>query len=387
MTQGQVATHPMGDAPMQAVAAPASEDWRFAGLDLIPAQTAVLDRQGVIQYVNAAWDRFAQANGYRGGGFVGINYLEVCHSAEGAERDDGSAFAAGLHQVLAGTADQFALSYPCHAPDRERWYKAIVESHGEEVVVCHVDITAEHAAAARVTDPVWNRATLHELKTPLNSVRGFAELALDNLDTGAGSTVDLPDCLATIRDSADQMLQVVNDVLRNANAAARRDEDVPIAEILADIRERHRGVAARRRIAIATHTDGQLYVRADPDRLTKILDNLVSNAVKYSTDGGSVTMAGRANASHGVEISVSDTGIGIAPDDLAAIFRPYVRLDARSAVAEREGAGLGLAVARNLMHMHGGDIRVTSAPGAGSRFTLAFPSWRTVRPAPQACDA
>jgi K+-sensing histidine kinase KdpD len=370
-------THPMGDAPMQAVAAPASDAWRFAGLDLIPAQTAVLDRQGVIQYVNAAWNRFARANGYRGDGFVGINYLDVCRSADGAERDDGSAFAAGLHQVLAGGADQFALSYPCHAPDRERWYKALVERHGDAVVVCHVDITAEHTAAARAVDPIWNRATLHELKTPLNSVHGFAELALDEVRAARG-TVDIPDCLATIRDSADQMLQVVNDVLRNATSATLGDEDVPLDEILEDIRNRHHGAAARQGIALETRVAGNVVLRADPDRLTKILDNLVSNAVKYSPAGGTVRMTAGTNPSTGTEIAVDDDGIGIPAEHVPAIFKPYARLDEHPAVAKREGSGLGLAVARNLMQMHGGEIRVDSTPGAGSRFTLAFPAWRTL---------
>jgi len=362
---------------MQNLAAATGQDWRYVGLDLVPAQIAVLDRDGNIRYVNAAWDTFARTNGYRGPGFVGANYLDVCDSACGAERNDARAFADGLRGVLDGTADRFALSYPCHAPDRERWYKAVVERHDDVIVVSHTDITAEYSNAARMTDPVWNRATLHEMKTPLNSIQGFAELARDDLTHGRGH-VDVGDCLTTIREAAGRLLQVVNDVLRNPDSGGVGEEDIPVALVLDEIRARHRGAAVYRGVEIRTHADADPTVRADPDHLTKILDNLVSNAIKYSPNGGTVDVMAWLNAANGIEIAVTDTGIGMDPARVGQIFNPYVRLAEDATVAEREGSGLGLAVARNLMHVHGGDIRVDTAPGAGSRFTLAFPTWRTM---------
>lgn len=356
---------------------PGSIDHQFVGIDLVPAATAVLDRSGVIHQVNSAWTEFAEANGYRGGDFIGTNYLHVCDGACGAERGDALAFGDGLRQVLDGRAEQFSLTYPCHAPDRERWFKALAKRHGEIAVVSHVDITPEYQSAARMTDPVWNRAALHEIKTPLNSVRGYADLALTELERGGG-TVSVGDCLQAIRASSDDMLRVINDVLRNAQSATLSEEDVPVAMILTEIRGRHEGAAVRDGVDLDSDAPPDLHLLADPDRLTKVLDNLISNAVKYSREGSAVMVSAGLNPAGGVEIAVTDRGVGIPPDKLSAIFNPYVRLAEQQGMAEREGSGLGLAVARKLMFLHGGDIRVDSTPGAGSRFTVVFPSWRTL---------
>jgi signal transduction histidine kinase len=109
----------------------------------------------------------------------------------------------------------------------------------------------------------------------------------------------------------------------------------------------------------------------DPKALRRMLDALLDNAIKFNRVGGEVTVSAR-HAGGALEITVADTGIGIAREDLAKLFKPLTQLDAGLA-RKHEGAGLGLALARRLAELHGGTIEVESEPGKSSRFTLRFP--------------
>jgi signal transduction histidine kinase len=123
--------------------------------------------------------------------------------------------------------------------------------------------------------------------------------------------------------------------------------------------------------------DDDVTVFADPDRARQVLQNLVSNAVKFTAPGGriSVRAAARGNS---VRISVRDTGIGVPAEKLEFIFEPFVQLD-RDLASPREGAGLGLAISRDLARAMGGDITARSTPGNGSTFTFALPHARPPR--------
>ena len=98
-----------------------------AGLDLVPAQIALVASSGLIVHTNRAWDDFARANGYRGPGFVGQNYLELCACSTGAESEQADFFGEGLRRILSGEIDRFEVVYPCHAPGELRWFKAVIQ--------------------------------------------------------------------------------------------------------------------------------------------------------------------------------------------------------------------------------------------------------------------
>jgi signal transduction histidine kinase len=149
-------------------------------------------------------------------------------------------------------------------------------------------------------------------------------------------------------------------------------EDVPVDEVLATCEALVAPqVSARRLTMTVDGCDSALTVRADAEKLQQIVLNLVSNAVKFTEPGGSVTLVciPRIDA---VAITVRDTGHGIAPDQLERIFEPFVQVDARLA-RTHEGVGLGLAISRDLARGMGGDLTVESTPGAGSAFTLLLP--------------
>jgi len=124
-------------------------------------------------------------------------------------------------------------------------------------------------------------------------------------------------------------------------------------------------------ITVAT-VDPALTIVADSEKLSQILLNLLSNAIKFTPRGGRVTLSGRARDDGTVEIVVSDTGSGIAADQLERIFEPFVQVG-RMLNSGIEGTGLGLAISRDLARGMGGDITVVSSPGAGSSFTLRLP--------------
>jgi len=123
--------------------------------------------------------------------------------------------------------------------------------------------------------------------------------------------------------------------------------------------------------------DDDAVVHADSDRARQVLQNLVSNAVKFTPPGGHIAVRA-AMRGDTVRISVRDTGIGVAPEKLEFIFEPFVQLD-RDLTSSHEGAGLGLAISRDLARAMGGDITARSAPAKGSTFTLTLPRARQIR--------
>ena len=126
-----------------------------------------------------------------------------------------------------------------------------------------------------------------------------------------------------------------------------------------------------------------LAVRADAEKTRQILLNLVTNAIKFTEPGGTIRVSYH-RADGGVRIRVSDTGRGIAPEQQARIFDPFVQVDRHLTAESQQGVGLGLAISRDLARGMGGDLGVLSAPGEGSTFTLWLPAFDAAPPAPDA---
>jgi signal transduction histidine kinase len=219
----------------------------------------------------------------------------------------------------------------------------------------------------------------HELRTPLNAVIGFSEVLLEQMfgEINDKQAEYLQDILASGR----HLLSLINDILDLSKIEAGRMEldlsafDLPSAldNALTLVRER----ATRHSIRIELAVDERLgEMVGDERKIKQILLNLLSNAVKFTPEGGEVGL--RATLADGsVEISVSDSGIGIAPEDQEAIFEEFRQVGSDYA-RKREGTGLGLALARRFVELHGGRIWVKSELGRGSVFTFALP----VRPRP-----
>ena len=213
----------------------------------------------------------------------------------------------------------------------------------------------------------------HELRTPLTSISGFLEMMLDEQEGlgDAGLTY-----LDVIRRSTERLHHLVEDLLLIAQIEAHRVElDLSIVDLSGLVQasvEALRPAAAEKGIELEVLTDHAGVVRGDPHRLTQVLDNLVSNAVKFTEEGGTVTVSIASNGGSATLV-VADTGIGIPADELGKVFSRFFRA---STATQRtiSGTGLGLAISRALVEQHGGTISLESVEGEGTRVTVTLPA-------------
>jgi two-component system sensor histidine kinase BaeS len=245
----------------------------------------------------------------------------------------------------------------------------------------------EQARKAMVSD------VAHELRTPLSNIRGWLEAAEDGVS-------DLDPALVTLLHKEALVLQHVVDDLQDlavADAGSLRltVEPVPVRTAFEQVRAAHEARAAQSGVTLSVSASPSLVVQADALRLRQILDNLVANALRYVPSGGSVTVSAvgdsavgdsavgdrgvgdsavgdRGVGDRGVVISVTDTGAGIAEEDLPHVFDRFWRAD-KSRARSTGGSGLGLAIVRKLVEAHGGTVDVISTTGLGTTFTLRLP--------------
>ena len=214
----------------------------------------------------------------------------------------------------------------------------------------------------------------HEMRTPLTAIIGYIDLLLAR----DSSTPDEKHMLSTIRNNSHRLLDLVNNILDVSRIEDGRltlvRRGVEVLPAVAQALDVVRPMAEKKHIAIAVDISPEIpAVWADPKRMHQILVNLLGNAVKYTPDTGTVAIAGWPNeASEMVEISVSDTGIGVPADLLPHIFDRFSRVE-RPEIQHTVGTGLGLSIAKGLVEAHGGEIWVESDEGRGTCFTFTLP--------------
>ena len=214
----------------------------------------------------------------------------------------------------------------------------------------------------------------HELRTPLNAILGFSELLSDDT-TGRFDEGTRRRFLDQIHSSGQHLLQLINDILDLSKVEAGQMElqlqSVDLGSLIDEARETVEPLAQIKAIALHAEPGPELHLIADAAKVKQMLLNLLSNAIKFTPNGGSIQIRWR-QADSWVEIAVSDTGIGIAAEDLGRLFTEFQQLDAGPG-RQQEGTGLGLALTRRFAEMHGGQVKVESALGMGSTFTLRLP--------------
>ncbi|MBI4505879.1 MAG: GAF domain-containing protein, partial [Chloroflexi bacterium] len=214
----------------------------------------------------------------------------------------------------------------------------------------------------------------HELRTPLNAIIGFSELLLDAPPEGY-DTATRHTYVQSIYESGQHLLALINDILDLSKVEAGRME-LSLAPLLLDdlaarVITNVEPLAARKRIALEADLSAAGEIVADQSKVKQILYNLLSNAIKFTPDGGRVTVTAR-RLPDSLELTVADTGIGVAPQDIERIFDEFQQLD--SGPGRRyQGTGLGLALTKRFVELHGGRIWIESTPGEGSRFHFALP--------------
>lgn len=291
-----------------------------------------------------------------------------------------------LFRALAGEVFENQVVWFGHPDERRRAMSITVrrmhDAEGTDTgaVLIARDVTPE-MTALRARDRLVASVS-HELRTPLTSVLGYLDLALDTLDDPEQARRSLEIAAR----NGERLLEIVADILA-ASSSSRLSidmtispEPVDVAELVAATAEAWRPRAAERALTIDTSGIEPALAFADPLRLRQVMDNLVSNAVKYNRDGGAIFL-GCTTDGDTTWILVRDTGTGIADEDLGHLFERYFR--ARTDV---EGTGLGLSISRDIARAHGGEITVRTSRGLGSTFMVQLPADESAVPAPVLSD-
>jgi signal transduction histidine kinase len=213
----------------------------------------------------------------------------------------------------------------------------------------------------------------HELRTPLNAIIGFSEILHSTPDL---MEAERSEFAQTIHKSGKQLLKLINDILELTHIKAGRLELHPrpcqLAEAVDAAVSENAPLATKKELTVRTDVARNLQVMFDPRSLMHVLHNLVNNAVKFTPNGGSVSIAARVGP-QGTVVEVRDTGVGIRAEDREHLFEEFRQLDGSTARLY-EGVGIGLALSKRLVEMQGGQIWVNSEPGKGSVFSFLIPA-------------
>jgi len=256
----------------------------------------------------------------------------------------------------------FDQSVPTSGPDE---VKSLAKSFNDMVARVKVSQQAQRDFVTNIS---------HELRTPLTSIQGFSQAILD----GTASDPDSVRRAANvIYDEAERMSRLVNGLLDlarlDAVPASLNRVPLDLGKVLNSAVEKLTLRAKEKNITMKVRIDPLPSMLADTDRLSQVFTNLLENAIKYTPEGGTVMLAAKAGSGE-VIVAVADSGNGIPAEDLPRIFERFYRVDkARSG----KGYGLGLAITKDIVQAHGGSIRVESAVGSGTRFTVRLPAARS----------
>lgn len=359
-----------------------------ATLNALPMPLALIDEHGTILTANPPWQWPGERDRFVGrGARPGEDYFALCAAAGPA----GAEVRVHLAGVVQGIRPAAPVEYMIGAGTGGRTIRLlaapIAEGRAAGAVVAHLDITTERVAEQRMREAMRTveaadsaKTTFlahmsHELRTPLNAILGFSELIRD------AHLGPLPDryrgYAEDIHRSGQHLLALVNDVLDLSRVESGRLElqpepvdlasDIEGAVSLVAQRAEAHGIAIEQRVA----RDLPL-LHADPLRLRQILINLLTNAVKFTPDGGRVTIEAAAVA-RSVRITVADTGIGMTEQEIALALEPF-RQARKLSRRPREGSGLGLPLAKALVESHGGMLMIDSEPEVGTRITILLPT-------------
>lgn len=253
---------------------------------------------------------------------------------------------------------------------------AIISEHKQAEAELDRLLKAEQAAreaaeAANKAKSEFLAMMSHELREPLNAIAGYTELLAAGLH-GPVTDEQLQD-LERIHRSEKHLLGIINEVLSFARLETARIEydliDFPVHQAVSLVDSVMEPMIRAKQLSYTGGTNGaHLTVHADLERVQQILINLLSNAIKFTPPGGRISVS-TMDLGSAVAIAVSDTGCGVAEEDMDRIFEPFVHLDRRSTPG-LEGVGLGLAISRSLARGMGGELTVSSTPGQGATFML-----------------
>lgn len=322
----------------------------------------VLDREGNILLINDALQRMlpgADASA------VGRPFIEVIRHhplnefvgavLEGEEKRREVT-------LLAPEERTFMMQASIAKPDGERGVAAVLVFH---------DITELKRLERVRKDFVANAS--HELKTPLTSIAGYVEALVDGAKDDPATCAQF---LGIIQKHTQILKTILSDLLQLSTIESGvyrwKRQEVAVADLMERAARVLRPLAEQKRQHLTVHPiEPPLTIYGDLSRLTEALTNLLDNAVKYTPEGGSITIQSAPDVD-GVRIDVADTGIGIPPMEQSRVFERFYRVD-RARTREQAGTGLGLSIVKHIVEAHGGQVTVESTAGHGSTFSIVLP--------------
>lgn len=278
-----------------------------------------------------------------------------------------------INRAMAGESFADYLVWAGEGPEQRAISTAARPLVGEDgrltgAVVVYTDVTGWVESLAANQELVSNVS--HEFKNPLNSILGNVDLVLDDADSLPRQVAQR---LLVVQRNAERLLDLVADLTASASTTLNvHPKRTDLASLVETSLGSAQALAQRSHVEIAADVPSPLWAYADPLRIGQVLDNLVSNAIKYSPDGGKVSISADADRQW-VRLSITDTGMGMSSEDAARAFNRFFRAEtARKAAIP--GAGLGLSITRMIVERHGGTIACESGEGQGSTFTVTLPA-------------
>jgi signal transduction histidine kinase len=331
-----------------------------AVLEAMPLPVAVVDRAGALiafnrPFLNACGFEHAQCA-------PGMRLAELAAGHSGVET------LAAMARALADDAK------PDSAVNRTDL------ADGTIVLTCNAPHPADHAGRSKAA---FLASMSHELRTPLNAVIGFADIIKEQL-FGPISSDKYIEYADEIRRSGHGLLSIINNIIDLSRIEAGqfklREEEADLAELIQGCVRRLADIAAAGKVAIEQDCpEGFPLVSIDPRALQQVLGNILSNAIKFTPQGGSVKV-GFTRVEGGVELAVADTGVGISAEQLARMGEAFLQSD-DVLIRSHQGAGLGLALSKSLVSLLDGRLKIASVEGRGTRVAIFLPASRVVEPA------
>ena len=294
----------------------------------------------------------------------------VFHAADPSVDTVLSAMRSGAFDVVVKATDPGPLRSAAERAARRR-----AEIRAQKGLEDELAAERDKALEASQTKSAFLANVSHELRTPLNAILGYSEMLTEELlETGQRALVN---DVQRIKDSGSHLLALIDDVLDLAKVEAGHitlcPDPVSVHRLVREVTATADPLVRKNGSTLSVVVDNHLeMVVIDPQKVRQCVLNLLANAARFTKDGSVVLTVERSAMAGHFEIGVCDTGIGMTPEQQRRIFEPFSQAD--GSIEKRfGGTGLGLAITRELVQAMGGDIRVESAPGAGSTFTITLP--------------
>ena len=352
-------------------------------LNNVPIGVVYTDLQGGVRQANP---RYCTLTGYAEAELLAMTQADYTHPEDVAQdnelreqlvRGDVPTFRRHKRLITRQGATvwvQATVSLLRDANGKPRSIVGVVEDITEHLKLEEAERAREAAEASNRAKSEFLSRMSHELRTPLNAMLGFAQLL--ELDQRHPLTAAQLPWVTQIQQAGWHLLEMINDVLDlsriDSGNLRLQIETLVITELLSATRAMVEGEARARNIRISQDvTEGAVTLLGDATRVKQILTNLLSNAVKYNAESGRIHIGCRMSSADTVEIAVTDTGLGMTPQQLADLFQPFNRLGRERST--QQGTGIGLVISQRLAELMGGSLRARSVAGQGSSFILRLP--------------